>query len=117
MRGEAVLFGCLIGFSRKFYWNRCWVNPDRRRAWRQTLSMTGTFRLYNLFFIFGIYSLPARKSWLFIQGQRVDVVQEVANLFGKQWRWALGDVQFDAFQNSSFLAGRELDSIIANSPR
>jgi hypothetical protein len=46
----------------------------------------------------GDYSLPARKSSLFIHGQCVDVVQEVANLFGKQrWR-ALGEAQFDAFQ-------------------
>jgi hypothetical protein len=43
------------------------------------------------------YSLPARKSSFFIHRQGVDVVQEVANLFGKQqWR-AWGKVQFDSF--------------------
>ncbi len=45
----------------------------------------------------GGYSLPARKSSLFIDGQGMDVLQEVGNLSGKQrWR-ALGEVQFDAF--------------------
>jgi hypothetical protein len=50
-------------------------------------------------------SLSARKSSLFIHGQSVDVVQEVANLLGKQrWR-ALGEVQFDAFQKQRFFSG------------
>ena len=52
------------------------------------------------------HSLPARKSSLCIHGQSVDVVQEVANLFGKQrWR-ALGEVQFDAFQKQRFFSGK-----------
>ncbi len=52
------------------------------------------------------YSLPVRKSSLFIHGQGVDVAQEVADLFGKQ-RWqALGEVQFDAFQKQRFFSGK-----------
>jgi hypothetical protein len=57
-------------------------------------------------FLFSTYSLPARKSSLFIHGQSVDVVQEVANLFGKQRRRALGEVQFDAFQKQRFFSGK-----------
>ena len=54
-------------------------------------------------------SLPARKSSLFIHGQGVDVVQEVANLFGRQrWR-ALSEVQFDALQKQRFFSGKGVD--------
>ena len=52
------------------------------------------------------YSLPARKSSFFIHGQGVDVVQEVANLFGKQWWQALSEVQFDASQKRRFFSGK-----------
>jgi hypothetical protein len=51
------------------------------------------------------YSLPARKSSFFIHGQGVDVVQEVANLFGTQRRRALGEVRFYAFQKQRFFSG------------
>ena len=51
-------------------------------------------------------SLPARKSSFFIHGQGVDVVQEVANLFGKQWWQALSEVQFDASQKRRFFSGK-----------
>ncbi len=58
----------------------------------------------------GWYYLPARKSSLFIHGQCVDVVQEVANLFGRQrWR-ALGEVQFDVFQKQRFFSGKGVGS-------
>jgi hypothetical protein len=34
------------------------------------------------------------------------VVQEVANLFGKQWWQALSEVQFDASQKRRFFSGK-----------
>ena len=51
-------------------------------------------------------SRPKIVTLLFIHRQGVDVVQEVANLFGKQRWWALGEVQFDAFQKQRFFSGK-----------
>jgi hypothetical protein len=38
-------------------------------------------------------------------------VQEVANLFGKQRWWALGEVQFDAFQKQRFFSGKGISRL------
>ncbi len=54
----------------------------------------------------GTNQTPATYDYLIqvIHGPSVGVVQEVANLFGKQWWRALGGVQFDAFQKQQFFS-------------